>query len=116
MRPQFQPSWQSSLFAHSRLQAPPPSAATHTNVAQSKEVSHGVLLSISRPSFKPVGVFLAATVAKVLNGAKPGNLPQLYEEAPSIAINLKTAELIGLYLYADVLAAADEIYRDIRTP
>ena len=82
----------------------------------SKEVSNGVLLSISRPSFKPVGVFLAATVAKVLNGAKPGNLPQLYEEAPSIAINLKTAEVIGLYLYADVLAAADEIYRDIRMP
>ncbi len=79
-----------------------------------KEVSYGVLLSISRPSFKPVGIFLAATAAKVLNGAKPGSLPQLYEEAPSIAINLKTAEVIGLYLYADVLAAADQIYRDIR--
>ncbi len=79
-----------------------------------KEVSYGVLLSISRPSFKPVGIFLAATAAKVLNGARPGNLPQLYEESPSIAINLKTAEVIGLYLYADVLAAADQIYRDIR--
>ena len=63
-----------------------------------------------------VGLELLAqyVTAKVLNGARPGNLPQLYEEAPSIAINLKTAEVIGLYLYADVLAAADEIYRDIR--
>ncbi len=84
--------------------------------AGSREVKNGFLLSISRPSFKPVGRFLAATVAKVLNGARPGELTQLYEEAPSIAINLKTAELIGLYLYADVLAAADEIYRDIQNP
>lgn len=84
--------------------------------AGSKEVQYGFLLSISRPSFKPVGLFLAATVAKVLNGAKPRQLDQLFEESPNIAINLKTAELIGLYLYADVLAAADEIYREIRRP
>ena len=82
----------------------------------STAVEFGFLLSISRPSFKPVGMFLAATVAKVLNGAKPRNLKQVFEEAPNIAINLKTAEVIGLYLYADVLAAADEIYREIRHP
>ena len=84
--------------------------------AGSREVRYGFLMSISRPSFKPVGRFLAATVAKVLNGAQPRELNQLFEEAPSIAINLKTAEVIGLYLYADVLAAADEIYRDIESP
>ncbi len=82
----------------------------------SREVGYGMLMSISRPSFKPVGRFLAATVAKVLNGAKPRQLTQLFEEPASIAINLKAAELIGLYLYADVLAAADEIYREIATP
>lgn len=82
----------------------------------SREVSYGMLMSISRPSFRPVGRFLAATVAKVLNGAKPRQLTQLFEEPASIAINLKTAELIGLYLYADVLAAADEIYREIGLP
>ena len=84
--------------------------------AGSQEVRHGFLMSISRPSYKPVGRFLAATVAKVLNGAQPRELNQLFEESPSIAINLKTAEVIGLYLYADVLAAADEIYRDIVPP
>lgn len=82
----------------------------------SREVGYGLLMSISRPSFKPVGRFLAATVAKVLNGAKPRQLPQLFEEPASIAINLMTAQLIGLYLYADVLAAADEIYREIGAP
>ncbi|MEM7209217.1 MAG: ABC transporter substrate binding protein [Pseudomonadota bacterium] len=81
-----------------------------------KEVQSGFLLSISRPGFKPAGLFLSATIAKVLNGAKPRQLTQLFEESPSIAINLKTAELVGLYLYADILAAADKIYRDIVPP
>jgi len=79
----------------------------------SREVQAGFLLSISRPSFKPVGMFLAATLAQIMNGAKPGKLEQVFEETPKIAINLKTAEIIGLYLHADLLAAADEIYRDI---
>ncbi|MGI9335388.1 MAG: ABC transporter substrate binding protein [Gammaproteobacteria bacterium] len=82
----------------------------------SREVKSGFLLSISRPSFLPVGRFLGATIAKVLNGAKPRQLDQLFEEAPNIAINLKTAEIIGLYLYADVLAASDELYREIVPP
>ncbi|MCH9675021.1 MAG: ABC transporter substrate-binding protein, partial [Gammaproteobacteria bacterium] len=83
----------------------------------STEVKHGFLLSISRAGgFKPVGRFLAATIAKVFNGARPRDLNQVFEDAPNIAINLKTAELVGLYLYAHVLAAADEIYRDISVP
>ena len=82
----------------------------------SREVEYGFLLSISRPSFRPVGLFLAATVAKIMNGAKPRELRQLFEEAPNIAINLKTAEVIGLYLYADVLAASDELYHEIAKP
>ena len=82
----------------------------------SREVENGFLLSISRPSFRPVGLFLAATVAKILNGAEPRELRQLFEEAPNIAINLKTAEVIGLYLYADVLAASDELYHEIVSP
>ena len=46
----------------------------------------------------------------------PRQLKQVFEETPSIAINLKTAEIVGLYLYADILAAADTIYRDIKNP
>lgn len=84
--------------------------------AGSQEVQSGFLLSISRPSFKSVGLFLAATMAQVMNGARPRQLDQLFEETPNIAINLKTAEVVGLYLYADLLAAADEIYRDIPAP
>lgn len=82
----------------------------------SKEVQQGFLFSISQPGFKPAGLFLSATIAQILNGAKPRQLTQLFEDSPSIAINLKTAEIVGLYLYADILAAADTIYRDIKNP
>lgn len=83
----------------------------------SEEVRNGFLLSISRAGgFQPVGMFLAATIAKVFNGAKPNELEQVFEDAPNIAINLKTAEMVGFYLYAEVLAAADEIYREINLP
>ena len=80
--------------------------------AGSYEVKEGFFMSISRAGgYKPVGLFLAATIAKIFNGAKPRQLNQVFEEAPYIAINLKTAELIGQYLNADILAAADELYR-----
>ena len=54
-------------------------------------------------------------MGQIFNGASPRSLPQLFEETSRITINLKTAELIGFYLYADVLAAADEIFRSIET-
>ncbi|NMQ19413.1 ABC transporter substrate-binding protein [Candidatus Competibacter phosphatis] len=83
----------------------------------SDEVKAGLLMSIAREGgFAPVGRFLAVSMAKILNGAKPRELNQIFEEAPTIALNLKTAEIIGLYLKAEILAAADEIYQDITIP
>jgi ABC-type uncharacterized transport system substrate-binding protein len=83
----------------------------------SEEVSKGILLSISREGgFSPVGRFLAISMAKIFNGARPRQINQVFEEGPTIAINLKTAEIIGLYLNAEILAAADEIYREINVP
>ncbi len=79
-------------------------------------VRNGFLMSISRAGFKPVGMFEAAIMAKIFNGAKPRQLPQLFQDSPNIALNLKTAEIIGLYLYADMLAAADEIFNEISAP
>lgn len=80
----------------------------------SEEVKQGFLMSIAREGgFAPVGRFLAISMAKIFNGAKPRQLNQVFEEKPAIALNLKTAEIVGLYLNADILAAADEVYRDI---
>jgi ABC-type uncharacterized transport system substrate-binding protein len=82
----------------------------------SEEVKYGFLVSISQAGFKYVGEFHAGIIAKVLNGAKPNQLGQLFEEPPKIAINLKTAEIIGFDPPVVLLGAADEIYREIAVP
>ena len=84
--------------------------------AGSDEVKYGLLLSISQAGWKFVGRFHAESIAKVLNGANPRQLNQLFEDPPIIAINLKTAVLIGFDPPVDVLSAADEIYQDISLP
>ncbi len=78
----------------------------------SDQVRAGFLMSISLAGYKYVGNFYAETIAKVLNGAKPRQLGQVFEDPPKIAINLKTAELIGYDPPVDVLGAADEIFQD----
>jgi len=77
------------------------------------EVEHGVLLSIARADFREVGQWHAAVAAKIFNGAKPRDLNQIFEDPKKIALNLKTALLIGYDPPVDVLGAADEIYEDI---
>ena len=84
--------------------------------AGSEEVKNGFLLSISLAGFRYVGRFYAETIAKVLNGAKPRDLEQIFEDPPKIAINLKTAEIIGYDPPVDVLGAADEIFQEIKNP
>ena len=82
----------------------------------SEMVKYGFLVSTSTAGYKYVGEFHAETFAKVFNGARPNQLDQLFEEPPKIAINLKSAELIGFNPPLIILGAADEIFRDIATP
>jgi len=82
-------------------------------MAGSEFVKHGALLSIAQAGFSYVGRFHAETVAKIFNGAKPRDLPQKWNAPPKIAINLKTAEIIGFDPPFDILAAADETYETI---
>ncbi|MBD3308628.1 ABC transporter substrate-binding protein [candidate division KSB3 bacterium] len=82
----------------------------------SEEVKYGFLLSISKAGYKYLGQFHAGVIAKVLNGALPRALEQIFEAPPKIAINLKTAEIIGYDPPVDVLGAADEIYQEIQPP
>ena len=78
------------------------------------EVSYGVLASLSRAGYKYVGRFHAETIAKVFNGAQPNELNQLYEEPPKIALNLKTAEIIGFDPPIVLLGATDEMFEEIK--
>lgn len=79
----------------------------------SEEVKQGFLLSLSQAGFRYVGEFHAETFAKVFNGALPGQLDQLFEEPPKLAVNLKTAELVEFDPPLLLLGATDEIYREI---
>jgi len=78
-----------------------------------QEVKQGLLLSISQAGYKYVGKFYAETMAQIFNGALPGELNQIFEDLPKIAINLSTAEALSFYPSLDVLSSADEIYREI---
>ncbi|PKH04175.1 ABC transporter substrate-binding protein [Psychromonas sp. MB-3u-54] len=80
-----------------------------------EEVKYGFLLSLSRAAFRYLGDFHASTIAKVFNGAKPGQLAQLFEEPPKVALNLKTAKIIGFNPPLLLLGAADEIYHEIQS-
>jgi ABC-type uncharacterized transport system substrate-binding protein len=82
----------------------------------SHEVKWGFLMSLSQASYKYIGEFYAKTISKVFNGAKPRDIDQIFEEPPKIAINLKTAEIIGYNPPVDVMLAADEIFQEIEAP
>ncbi|WP_173179844.1 ABC transporter substrate-binding protein [Desulfosarcina ovata] len=76
----------------------------------SQEVQAGVLLSIARAGFKYIAEFHAQTIAKIFNGAKPHDLDQLFQDPPRIAINTRTARIIGYDPPMEILNMADEIY------
>ncbi|PLX78686.1 MAG: ABC transporter substrate-binding protein [Desulfuromonas sp.] len=79
----------------------------------SDTVKHGVLLSISLADFSFIGDFYAKTIAKIFNGAKPRQLKQVFTNPPKIAINMKTAKIIGYNPPVDIVGAADEIFQEI---
>lgn len=81
--------------------------------AGSIEVRYGALMSIARADFSGIGSFGADRIARVLNGTSPGELSQIYEDTPNIAINIEVADKIGYKPTFDILLVADEIYTAI---
>jgi ABC-type uncharacterized transport system substrate-binding protein len=75
-----------------------------------EEVSRGVLMSMAMSRFQDIGLFYAKTIASILNGARPRDLNQRFEQPARIAINLNTAIEIGYDPSIDILAVADEIH------
>ncbi|MCB2141110.1 ABC transporter substrate-binding protein [bacterium] len=76
----------------------------------SLEVRHGVLMSNAEAGFQFVGHFYAQTIAQIFNGANPGDLPQIFEDPNRLAINMKTAKMIGYAPTKEVMQATDEVY------
>ncbi len=59
-------------------------------------MKRGVLLSVSFKDFKPIGDFHAEVITKIINGAKPRDLEQIFETPVKIAFNKATAKKIDL--------------------
>ena len=77
----------------------------------SKYVRDGIMLSISSDSgYIGLGRYNAAKFAKILNGAKPITLNQIFEDPLEIAVNMETVKRIGFEIPEGILRIANEIY------
>ena len=73
-------------------------------------VGYGGLASYG-PDYYAQGVQAAGLVAKILTGARPQDLPVEGAEKIDLAVNLKTAELLGLTVPRKILLRADAFRR-----
>jgi putative ABC transport system substrate-binding protein len=73
-------------------------------------VGYGGLVSYG-PDYYAQGVQAAALVAKILRGTRPQDLPVEGAEKIDLAVNLKTAELLGLTVPRRILFRADAFRR-----
>jgi putative ABC transport system substrate-binding protein len=73
-------------------------------------VGYGGLVSYG-PDYYAVGVQAAGLVAKILRGARPQDLPVEGAEKIDLAVNLKTADLLGITVPRKILLRADAFRR-----
>lgn len=73
-------------------------------------VKRGALMGAAAPLDEQHSSFYGATIARILNGAKPRDLTFIFRDPPKIAVNLETAGKIGYTPPIDVLDYADTIY------
>ena len=73
-------------------------------------VGHGGLISYG-PDAYAEGVQAASLAARILGGTKPGDLPVEGAERIDLAVNLKTAERLGLVVPRRILLRADAFRR-----
>ena len=75
-------------------------------------VAEGILFGISMSGQVRAGVYNAKKMVAIFKGNDPRSLPQLFENVPSIAINLKTATTIGYDIPTNIIAGSAEVYTD----
>lgn len=79
----------------------------------SKWVKKGILMSISSDSgYKGLSKYNANKFGEILNGTKPRDLNQLFEDPLDIAVNMETARIIGFKMPKGILKIATEVYEE----
>jgi putative ABC transport system substrate-binding protein len=73
-------------------------------------VSHGGLVSYGA-DYRAQGVQAARLVAKILRGTRPQDLPVEGADKIDLAVNLKTARLLGVTVPRKILLRADLLRR-----
>lgn len=78
-----------------------------------EQVQRGVMLGMPEEDLRQLGLFHARMMAATFHGAKPRDLPQVYESRRRILINRETARRIGFDLPSGLVEVADCVYDTI---
>jgi ABC-type uncharacterized transport system substrate-binding protein len=73
-------------------------------------VQNGAFMLVSPRDYKGMGAFASNTIGAILNGERPGNLPQEYVSSPYLSLNLDVAEKIGFTPSFEMLLSCEHIY------
>ncbi len=79
-----------------------------------EETRLGVLMSLSEETFNSAGRHAAEAIRRILGGARPRDVDQVFVSAPGLALNLRMAMRIGWQPTLEVLAAVDSVYLEIK--
>ena len=73
-------------------------------------VEAGCFMTVQIIDSVDLGRFVASTIGKVLNGAKPEELMQLYVSTPYVVLNLDACKTLGIDLPFEMLISCEKIY------
>lgn len=77
-------------------------------------VQRGVLMSFSYTDFEAASRWYAMQIKSIIQGAKPGELNQVFEMPGQLVINLETARRIGFEFPKNILAKTNKTYQSIQ--